>query len=429
MRKWLIVLSLVLLTIFLPQIASIPLLRPIVVQALEKKSDVKVDVGSLQLSWFGPQIFRDMHFEKEDVTGSFEELRIAAPFWSFSGPFQLKRGSIAYQGGRIEKIEGQIEGNDFAVTGISLEGHLSLKGQIYSRLHFHIQIDIEKLPLILIDQRLDQLLGPTLDLYGTISMDQGRGDIDLKVTSANSKTEIKGLLTEEGIYLKEALKGSIRITPQLSSLLLKEANPRYITSLSSENWVQIDIDPRGFFFPLPYSLEKLKVGDAKIDLGKIRSRNGPSLESILSLLKADKRPPATETDIWVSPFTVQLDEGILQMGRIEVLLANSIELCTWGKVDLVKEHLDMIIGLPKKTLKEAFGIKNLSENYVLKINLRGTTQSPDINKGALVAKVATLIAKDQINKNTVFGSLADLFSSKEDSDIPPPNLPFPWQET
>ncbi len=429
MRKWLSLgILLLLLLIFFPQIASTPLGKPFFARKIEEKSGADVEVGSLKFSWFGPQIFRDVKFQRNSMTGSFEELHILAPFWSFSGPFQLKNGQIAYQEGKIENIEGKIEDHNFSLTGVTFQGHLALTGQIYSNLHFYIQIDVEKFPLVVLDQRLDQLLGPTIDLFGYISMDQGKGLVDLTVESAHLKTQLKGILTPNGIALAEPLYASIHLTPEVSSLLLKKANPLFITGLSAENPVTLQIETAGFFFPIPYSLESLKVGKATLDLGKIQAQNGPTLATIISLLKANLLSNASQMNIWFTPVTFQMDAGILKAGRLDALLADSIHICTWGNIDLLKDRLDMILGVPADTLKRAFGIKNLPENYVLKLDIKGTTQSPDINQGAAAAKIAALLATGQIPKKGIFGGIAEFFSRKEDADIPLPKRPFPWEE-
>lgn len=422
MRKWLIGIIFLFFSaaFFIPQIACFPIFKPIFVRALAKKSHAEVQVESLRFSWLGPQIFRGVTFQREAVSGSLEELIIDAPFWKFSGAFQLKNGEITYQGGRVQKIEGKIVGHDFSMTGITFQGHISLDGQIYSKLQFHIKIDVKQFPLIVFN--LDQLLGPTLDLLGTVSMDQGKGMIDLNAAAANGHTHLKAILTGESIALNEPLEFSIRLTPEMSSLLLKDINPLFITSLSAANPVTLRIDPNGFFFPLPFSLEQFKVGNAVLDLGKVLCRNGDSLRTIVALLKADLLTNASEMNVWFAPVSLQIDRGIIKTGRLDALLADSVHICTWGTIDLLRDKLDMTLGLPADTLEKSFGISNLPKNYVLKIPVKGTTKKPEIDKTSAAAKIAALIA---IRKTGIFNGF---FSKKEEKDIPKPNQPFPWEK-
>lgn len=430
MPKWLIALFLVILLFlaFLPKIASTSLGKPFFVKAIEKKSQSQVEIGSLDLSWFGPQKFRNLQWTHEAVRGTVEELDIIAPFWSFSGPFQLKNGSISYKGGQVEKIEGQIEGNDFTLTGITLQGHIALQGKVYSKLHFNLQIDVKQFPLVVFDQQLDQLLGPTLDLLGSISMDQGKGTIDLLINAANLNTHLKGVLTDHSITLKEALIVNMRLTPEVSKLLLKDANPLFLTGIKSQNPIVLRIEPNNFYFPLPYSLEQLTVGEATLNLGRVRCQNGKSLSAIISILNADRLSNASEMNAWFTPVTLKIKKGLLEAGRMDALLADSIHVCTWGKIDLIKDQIDMTLGITADALQQAFRLKNLPENYVLTIPVRGTTKDPEIVKGPAIAKIAALIAASQIPKDGVLGGLADLVSKpKEEKGVPPAKRPFPWE--
>ncbi len=429
MRKWLAAFFVVLLILaFLPKIASTPLGKPLFVKALERKTNTQVTVDKLSLSWFGPQKFHHVTFTHDSVTGTVEDFEIDAPFWSFSGAFRLKNGSIVYRGGRVENIEGQIEGNDFELNGVTMQGHMSLKGQVYSKIHFNIQIDIQNFPLVVLDQRLDQILGPTLNLKGTVRLEPSDGRIDLEVSTANLKSHLIGVLSEHSVTLSEPLVASIRLTPELSSLLLKDANPLFLTGVEAKNPVTLRIEPNDFYCPLPFSLEKLNVGQATLNLGQVRCQNGKSLAAIITLLKATRLSEAATMNAWFTPITFHIHDGILDADRMDALLADSIHVCTWGSVNLIKDELHMNLGLPADTLKQSFGIATLSDSYVLKIPIRGTTKDPDIVKGPAAAQIAALIAGNQIPKKGFFGGLAELFSHpKEDKDIPPAKHPFPWE--
>lgn len=431
MSKWWFLLIAFVLAIvaFLPKIASTPLGKPFFVKALEVKSQSKVEIGSLNLSWFGPQKFRQLKWSHDSITGTLEELEIATPFWSFSGPFHLKNGSIRYQGGQVEQIEGQLQGNAFELKGITLQGHIALKGRIDSKLHFHIAIDVKNFPSIIIDQRLEPILGPTLDLDGLVSMDQGKGTVHLDVSAANLKTSLRGFFTEQAITLRDPLMATFRLTPELSALLLKDANPLFLTGLEAQNPITLRIEPKDFSFPMPFALDKLNVGQATLNLGQVKCQNGKSLAAIISLLKATRLSEAKQMNSWFTPVQFRISKGILEAGRMDALLADSIHVCTWGKINLLNDRIDMILGLPADTLEHFFGIANLPPHYVLKVQVRGSTQDPDIVKGPAVAKIAALIAAGQIPKKGFLGGVAELFSSpKEDKDVPPAKHPFPWEK-
>ncbi len=431
MRKGLIALAaiLVLLIGFLPKIASTSLGKPLFVKALSQKSQGDIEIGWLELSWFGPQRFHDLKWTHGAVSGTIEQLDIAAPFWTFSGPFKLKNGAILYKGGSVEKIEGEIKGNDLCLTGITLQGHIALSGQIYSKLHFHLQIDVKEFPLAVIGHKLDKLLGPTLDLNGTVSLEKGIGYIDLTINAANLNTRIQGNLTDHSITLQEPLLAAIRLTPEMSALILKDANPLFLTGLSAQNQINLRIEPKNFYFPLPYSLNTLSVGEATLDLGQVQCQNGDSLRAIISILKAERLSDASQMNAWFTPVTFSIHRGVLQAGRMDTLLADSIHICTWGNINLTQDEIDMYLGLPADTLQQSFGIKNLPANYVVKVKIQGTTKKPEIVKGPAIAKIAALVAAGQIPKKGFFGGLAELISTpKEEKDVPAAKRPFPWEK-
>jgi len=427
MRKILIGLFvfILLVVLFLPKIASTPIGKPLLVKAIEEKSGAKVEVGSLSLSWLGPQKFQEIRWTRDKLNGNLEEFQIDAPFWSFTGPFLLKNGTLIYKGNRVEQIEGKIVGNDLDLHGSIVQGHISLKGKVESKHQFDIQIDVKNFPAI----DFDDILGPSIDLKGSITRTKSQGSLDLNVSSANLKTHLIGLLTEDAFTITSPLLTTLRLTPQLSTLLLKDANPLFLTGIEAQNPITLRIEPKDFSFPLPFSIEKLKVGKATLDLGKVRCQNGKSLSSLILLLKASRLADAKQMNAWFTPVSFQINHGILDAGRMDILLADSIHLCTWGKINLLKDRLDMILGLPADTLLQSFGIKNLPENYVLKVDVRGTTKEPEIVTGPAGAKIAALIAAGQIPKKGVFGGLADIFTKpQEDENVPPAQRPFPWEK-
>lgn len=426
MRKFIIglLIFLLLLVLFLPQIASTSLGKSFFIKSIELKTGARIEVESLTLSWLGPQKFHNVQWSRDQVSGNLEEFQIKAPFWSFSGPFHLTNGSLVYKGAEVKQIEGQIEGNDFDLRGITAQGHLSLKGKIETKYNFDILVDVKNFPAL----ALDEIVGPTLDLKGSVKMSKSHGSIDLIIGAANLKTHLIGTLSERTFTLNAPLEAAIHLTPQLSALLLKDTNPLFLTGVEAQNPITLRVEPKDFSFPLPYSIDKLKVGKATLNLGKVKCQNGKSLAALISLLNVSRLSSVREMDVWFTPVTFQIDRGILQSGRMDLLLADSIHLCTWGNVNLIKDQLDMILGLPADTLRQSFGIKNLSENYVLKIDVRGSTKEPDIATGPAGAKIAALLAAGQIPKKGVFGGIVDIITKpKEDEDIPPAQRPFPWE--
>ena len=302
---------------YLPKIAETPLGKPLFVKTLEIGTHSKLKIETLSLSWRGPQIMHNIRW----THGTIGTLQINAPFWSFSGPFQIDNGSMNYQGVRIE-------------------------------------------------------------------------------------TDLKGVLTRRAITLDEPLIAQLQVPEALNPVTLR-------------------IEPQGFAFPLPYSLKKCKVGRAALDLGKIQLRNDQPLAALGSFLKTGAR---FNSPIWFTPVALRLDEGILSLGRIDALVANTIHVCAWGQIDLIKDRLDITIGIPADTLAKSFGITNVPSQYVLTMPLRGSIQKPDLKTGPAIATIAALLSAEEIPKKGVLGGVAKIVTRPPvDPDIPPPKRPFPWE--
>ena len=108
-------------------------------------------------------------------------------------------------------------------------------------------------------------------------------------------------------------------------------------------------------------------------------------------------------------------------------------------MDFVDDKVDMVLGLTPQTLKEAFGIKNLPEHYMLHIPLKGTTSDVKINTAKATAKIAALLAWQQKDiAGEIFGGPAGAIVGEllnnlgalpdKNSNSPPAKHPFPWEE-
>ncbi|HSX26675.1 MAG TPA: hypothetical protein VLE89_06685 [Chlamydiales bacterium] len=443
--KWLagtLAALLLLILLLIPFIASSPVGKPFFIKAFEERISGKVEIGSLHLSWFGPQVFKKVHFTNSDIEGHLEELHSNVPLWSLSrldGAFTLKNGSFSfpsYDAGTLEEVNGHIQGNDFDLEGkANTSGQFSLTGKVYSKDHFEIAANLTNFPTAALDQLLKGhrlvflALGPTIDLSGTAALHQNQGSVDATLTSSNIQTTLRANLTEHALTLREPLTATLSLTPEFSQALLSDINPLFLTGIRAKNPILLHLAQCSF--PLrPFSLEKLHAAGT-LDMGQVLCRNGKSLASLIRFLKAKRLSDAKEMNAWFTPLSVHFENGTLHTGRMDALLADSIHICTWGNIDLIHDRLNIILGLPADTLSQSFGIQNLSENYVLKVPIHGSTQEPELDKGPAAAKIAALLAAQQIpgKKGGLLGGLVKVFThANDEKDIPPANRPFPWEK-
>ena len=213
---------------------------------------------------------------------------------------------------------------------------------------------------------------------------------------------------------------------------MRYADAPLFTRIEGRSPILFHIATKNFLCPLhPFDWNHLQIGSATLDLGQVTVQSGPALQSLLKLLK---NPRTKDTlPLWFTPVTFQMENGLIQAGRIDFLFAQSIHLCSWGNIHWAQNQLDLFLGIPADTLSHAFGLKHLPRNYVLKVPIRGTLQNPEIDTGAASSKIAAMITAQELPKiggtgGKAFGSFLKLLqSTKEDQEVPPPNRPFPWE--
>ena len=71
-------------------------------------------------------------------------------------------------------------------------------------------------------------------------------------------------------------------------------------------------------------------------LGQLKCESNKSLSALTSLLEAKRSKQMT---VWFAPFDFHLDQGLLNMGRLDFLLGNAVHLCIWEKsISSVKSY-------------------------------------------------------------------------------------------
>lgn len=461
--RWLILLLclLVLLTIgFLPQILSTSFGKQLLIQRMEARTHTSVAIGSLQLSWFGPQRLSELSLASPTSKGRVKELQIGVPLWSLSSLFAFKDfdeltsdlkcegGFFSFQpddpSGQLIEI-GEIEAflrlhqgaADLTASGHSVEGvgSFSLQGQIKhfsdpsSQFSLHVELaSFPTLPLArllstrhsLNEQLFLQSIGSIVNLNGSASMQNKKGLIDLSLHTPTIDGVLHGSLTPEALTLRQPITATFQLTPALSQSLLRAMNPLFLTGIRANHPIQLRIEPSSFRLLFgPFSLQNIQIGRGTLDAGQIECTNGSALAALIAILKKDSLK-AHEMTVWFTPLSFRLQNGLLETERMDALIADSLHVCTWGPIDLNKDRLKMTFGIPADTLKQVLHLKQVPADYVLKIPVTGSTRNPTLSAGAALAKIAAFLAAEKVPG----GAILNLF---ENQDVPPPQLPFPWE--
>ncbi len=418
--KKLLLLACLIFVFFLPKIVS-----PFFPYLVQSKLKGKVTIEKTSLSWMGPQEFENVHFSDKDFTAVIETLKSPVPFWKIGKidqSFEVTNTSLVYGGdAKLTNIQATIKGNYINATGQTPQGGtLEIQGNATSSKDFDLKANLRKIPTILVDRLLNlkgylySAFGATLDAQGTYVLKNKKGAIQFNASSPSSSLFLDGQMTDDVLTLTKPLEASLFFTDKIGQIDIHAQTP-----------ATLNISPDGFRCPLK-NLEAIQIKHASLDLGKVLIQGGDSLYSLAKLFNLSNR-----INFWFTPVTFSLKNGLIEMGRIDALLSNSVHLCAWGDINVKRDALDMTLGIPRDTLERSFGIRNLGRNYVLQIPVRGSLNNPKFDTGPAVAKIAAMTTVQEIPSTggKIFGGLINLFTQDQDGDdAPAPNRPFPWEQ-
>ena len=296
-------------------------------------------------------------------------------------------------------------------------------------------IDLFSRALTRRDLHLTTLLGDKINANITAQIEKCCGTVHLTFLSDLAKASLDGTLTSGLLTLTAPFHAQFQMTTELSKLFLKKANPLKITSFTSNDPITLEISDKGFSLPLfPFNLSKVAIPSAHLELGKITCTNRGNLKSILNLLKKSDLSEDKTLEMWFTPINMHMHEGIFDIERTEILIASTFEVALWGSINFPKDYVDMVLGLTKPTLQEAFHIKHLPSDYVLHIPLTGPTKNVSFNKVKATTKIASLLAwqhtSKEKDKGSIWGGLLQSVGTLPDKDAktPPQNAPLPWDK-
>lgn len=279
--------------------------------------------------------------------------------------------------------------------------------------------------------QLIAVLGHTLDanLKGEIK-DLDEGAFHGTIKSPRLQSEVACRLNEGLLTLEKPITAEYTLTPEAGEVLLKGVNPLLVTAARSESPIKLTIDSKDFSVPLkPFSLQTVNIKNIKVEPGVLTCKNGGMLSLLVSLLKVNVSS-SNEVNLWFTPIYVEVKDGIVNCKRSDALLADAFPIATWGKIDLVNNKINMMLGLSGTAIGRAFDIPRLDPGYMVQIPIHGTTQSPKIDSALATTKITALkLQQHKSNTKSIIGGLLEVATTivEKDAPIPAPTTqPFPW---
>lgn len=300
-----------------------------------------------------------------------------------------------------------------------------------------IHARVRNLPSIFVDalSKFDQasgfppsaFLGDLFNATFDAEVEKSQGKITMDVDASACRANFSGIVSDGILYLHEPLKAAFTVTPQLNDVLERSAK---LVVAAMEKPITLYIHDEGFSVPLKdLHIKNMSFRYGQLDLGQIICKNTGSASEVGGLFKLDGRG---NVSVWFAPSEFNMNRGKVYVNRTEILYNHAYQVCLWGNVLFPRRYVDMTLGLTAQALRSALGIQGIDDDYVLKVPVEGPFGNVKIDTGAATGKIAFLVARKHIAPQTgifgqVLGAVGDLADNQ--SDVPPPKPPFPWQKS
>lgn len=277
--------------------------------------------------------------------------------------------------------------------------------------------------------KMEALLGPILDADVEVQLKKMNGPLKLFLQGANGQLQMHALINNGFLTLNEPFAAEVAASPQLGESVMQDLVPVLSGMISSEERLQIIIDPEGFSCPIDLkSLDQIQVGMMTVNLGRVYFSNQGQLGKILSVFKAK---PQDVISVWFTPIYLSMQAGQINLQRFDMLAMEAFPLAAWGTIDLPGDYINMVIGLSGKSLQSAVGLPTFDKNYIMQFPYRGRIGKASVDRTKAAARIAALAASMTATpQGLALGAVIGLASGSltEEKAPSPTTQPFPWQE-
>lgn len=278
-----------------------------------------------------------------------------------------------------------------------------------------------------ISEKLDAMFGKTLDVDLKVQLNQMEGPLKAEIKGKNGHMTLDAQIANNILTLNHDFKAEFAITPELGKNVLQKILPLLSGITGAQNPLKIWLSKEGFHVPVNnFSLDKVLIGQAILDLGKVEFSKTGELASVLQVLNIGRKD---NIPVWFTPLYLNMSEGILKVNRLDMLISDRFPIATWGKVDFPNDKVKLIIGLTGKALTQAFNIQGLDSDYILQLPLTGAIGKATLDTTTAAAKVGALIAQAQGPHGVLIGTIIHIAAGGlgEEKAPRPTTDPLPWK--
>ncbi len=288
----------------------------------------------------------------------------------------------------------------------------------------------EQMHALSLSEQLPKLIGERVSGDIDLQLSQDDGVVTMDLRGDTGHLAFHGNVQDKVLTLDQDLTLEVAVTPELKEGLLRDFVPFMADAIGAEQPLRFTVPDDGVRIPLDQAdLHKAQIPRATLELGKVSFGPEGQLADVLKLLDG-RNSGSREFTAWFTPLHLSLDRGIVHISRVDALIAGGFPMALWGKVDLIKDRVRLVLGISAEALESAYGIDNLDDSYMLQIPLSGTTSHAEIDGTKATARITALVAHSQgTPEGTLFGGVLDLVGGGIDEwRVPPPSSELPWDD-
>lgn len=277
-------------------------------------------------------------------------------------------------------------------------------------------------------EKLEALLGETVDTDIKAKLQRMNGPIQATLKGKNGNLKLDAQLDNGVLRLNQPFVVEVAVTPKLGKSILEEVIPILSGVISGDRPVKITVQPKGFALPLypAFSLDKIQMELATVELGKMTFNREGDLGNVFDVLRPSNKDILS---VWFTPLYISMQKGVLRLARMDMLMMDRDPLALWGKVDTVKDRVDLRIGITGLALAHALKEDNIPKDAMMQIPLTGTMSDNSIDKTKAAARISALVAQSQGSAHgLLIGAFLDIAGGNLSEEKPPEPTtnPLPW---
>lgn len=388
---------------------------------------------------------------KLQAIATIENLKLANPIEGSS--FNLKISSQPIQvknlnDGRtlsLQSINGNVNSAnlakqvDFSIHEAQGSGILDITGTVAEPFSeapgIQLSLDAENFPTAILaaafppekqmESKLYALLGSSFNADIKANIQKMNGPVQASIKGSNFNVNLDGQVKNAVLTLTTPLIANLNLSKEVGDAILNTFVPLLNSANRADQPLKLTINPNGFQLPLKdFSLANTQIPSGSVELNRIYFTKEGKLAQILNLLNFRA---GNEFSVWFTPLYFKLENGLFQLYRLDMLVADQYPIATWGNINFVEDYVNMQVGLTGKSIAMSLGPLPLPKSYMLNLPLRGPLSNPRLDMTRVAAKLSSLAAMVTGPQGIIVGALIDLASGAMADPVPEPTTkPLPW---